>query len=827
MIIRPEIDLKNILLNIEKPGRYIGGEFGKKKPLDEDIQLKIALCFPDLYEIGMSNNAVRILFDLCNSIPHVLCDLVFSPAPDFEKILHDKEIPLYTLEYGIPLHECDVLAFTVGYELAATNILAVLETGLIPLHTEDRTERHPIVIAGGPAITNPAPFGAWIDGIFIGDSESEPGLGDILKKLVKAKKSNKNREGKLLSLEEHPSIWSKRKPKAVALVNQRFGLDQPVSDQYFLAPNISIVQEHGVIEIMRGCPNGCRFCHAGEFYRPYRQKDIPKIIDEVDFNLKNYGYREITLSSLSTGDYPHLDKLISSLNKRHEKNHISFSLPSLKVNSFTLPVLKAVSTVRRSGLTFAIETPEHNWQMAMNKEVLCEDIISIIKQAKDLGWKLAKFYFMTGLPFTDLEREPEAIAGFLSEIYKATKIRMNINIGTFVPKPHTPFQWSNQLEPDFALNHLKNIKALLIRRLPQVKVSFHDSYTSYLEGMVSRGDERVSDIIEKAYFKGSRLDAWDEYFNKNNWVEAIEETSWDVLHESCDMTPIDAPLPWDDISVGAGKGFLKNEYALASRFEPTPICAPVCDHNCGVCNPKKMSEILDAETSNETFVDDHKPEVDIAELPKFIHIIATYKKNGKAIYYSHINMMNIFERMFMRTGIPIEFTHGFNPKPRLEFASPLPLGVSGKEEVMLFRIPDKYKNELFKHEILELCNNSLPDGVDFISFNTKGLGHKSISSAYSGSAYTFSIDSDDDTKELFRITELIVQEQSNVTLLTTDGTSATVSIFEQKGKVGNILKLIDPEMKKYDFLSRYNVKRIELYGKSGENLAKVLTEEAR
>ncbi len=820
MTIRPELEFSKELLHIEKPGRYTGGEFGNLKPYDDDITITVALCFPDLYEIGMSNNAIRILYDLCNNVPHVLCDLVFCPAPDFEKLLKDRDVPLYTLGYGIPLHECDIVGFSVGYELAATNMLTVLETAKIPIHAADRKDSDPLIIAGGPAITNPVPFEAWLDGVYIGDAESVTGLPAILNSFVALKADGLGRGEMLTSLVSHPAVWSRDTQSVMSHIDPRFGDAAEFTEPtYYIAPNITVVQEHGVVEIMRGCPNGCRFCHAGEYYRPYRQKDIPTIIREVEGNIHKYGYREITLSSLSTGDYPHLDKLIESLNRRHLKNHVSFSLPSLKVNTFTLPVLKAVSTVRKSGLTFAIETPEQAWQFSLNKEVLCEDIITITQKAKALGWNLAKFYFMTGLPFTDREAEPEAIAGFLSRIYQATRIKMNINIGTFVPKPHTPFQWVEQFDPMEAHEHLKRIKALLIKEIPHVKVSFHESFTSFIEGMICRGDERVGDIVERAYRDGARLDAWEEHFDRNIWKEAIASADWDVYGESCRARALDERLPWEKVCVGGGSGFLKKEFKLAESQMVSEICESDCTHLCGICNPKQEIAVRDAKSVNDLFLDDYVPEPVRDE--RYVHIIATYAKTGKSTYYSHINMMKIFERMFLRLSIPIEFTHGFNPKPRLEFASPLPMGITGEEEIMFFRVPESFEEQLFSEEFIPECSRSLPEGITVNSVFWKGDGHKSISAAYSGSQYRFTAENEEDLSKLHALFARVIEEHPNVSLDSQEGYSVTVTIHEGKGLTGNILKAIDPIMAKYDFLSTYNAERLHLLAK-GEGV--LLTE---
>lgn len=808
-IIHPETDLKDILIHVEKPGRYTGGEYGHKKVLDERIHTKVALCFPDVYEIGMSNNAIRILYNQINQVDGLYCDLVFTPAPDFAEVLKTKDIPLYGLQSGLPIKSFDILAFSVGYELAATNMLTVLELSDIPLRVENRSEDDPVVLAGGPAVTNPIPFLRWVDGVYIGESESYGGLTTMLKSLPVQSRSQLK---ELFSSSKH--VCSSTNPKAAAAVYDGF-VTSSHSNRYYVVPSISIVQEHGVVEIMRGCPNGCRFCHAGEFYKPYRHKDLETIIQEVDDNLSRYGYREITLSSLSTGDYPHVDKLIDLLNIKFEDRHVSFSLPSLKVNTFTLPVLKAVSSVRKSGLTFAIETPDETWQRAVNKVVPVGQVSDIIAAAKAEGWRVAKFYFMTGLPFTDRETEIEQITAYLKTIADRTKIQMNINIGTFVPKPHTPFQWSGQLDAQTALAHLKAIKKSLLENIRNMKVSFHDPYLSLVEGMLSRGDERAGEAAEIAYHNGAKLDAWDEHFNPEIWLSAMEEAGIDIEQDICTPKDIDRPLCWDSVTIGAGKGYLKNEYNKAKIGTLTAPCSIDCDHLCGVCNFNRSdaTQVRDSKEANrklyERLIQQYSDEKRVDYTGEYHHLILEYEKTGSAIYLSHINMMKNVELMFQRLKLDIEFTHGFNPKPRLEFMSPLPLGIAGEKEVLMFRVPDYELDRVLSDDFLKKATALMCEGVKFNRIARKGNGHKSISSAYAGGIYE--VCSTEVTK-LRNLLESLDTEHEHLSLQHKDEACYMVSVEERPKKVSNILKLVDPLMPKYEFIAMCDITRTTALG---------------
>ncbi len=693
--------------SVLNPVRYLGGEYGQI--IKESADLTFALSFPDLYEIAMSNLAIKILYDGLNRIPTVRCERVFAPAPDFEELLKRKKIPLYTLESGIPVNETDILGFSIGYEPGITGVLAILDTGCVPLHCIDRTESDPIVIAGGCGITNPAPFAQFIDAFFIG--EAEAGLFQLVADLAALKRSGSSRRDLLAHITAHPAVWTAAKDMgridgfscAHRAVYDNFGnsTDRAVC---FPVPHMRIVQDHGVVEIMRGCPNGCRFCHAGMYYRPQRMMGIERILSDVDYLVHRGGYREVSLMSLSSGDYVGIDNLLSELTARYAHKNVSFQLPSLKVNSFTLPLLEKMAEIRKSGLTFAVETPVDAWQLALNKEVYRDKMVDIMLEAKRRGWSKAKFYFMIGLPVEKGgQREEQEIVNFLLDIQDRTRIQCTANIGIFIPKPHTPYQWSKQLNMIEADRKLGFIR----RSLPpgKFKVSTPWSFNSFTEAMMSRGDKRVGDIILEAYKRGCRLDAWNDWAKPEIWRAVISEASWNVEAETTRERALDEVLPWDGVNLGVTKDFLKREKARSDREELTQACALDCVESCGVCGDKTFVKVEEPEA---------KPAVELAlsEIPAHrgeasYRVVVSFTKKKEAAFIPHLSLVEIWHKAFQRSGLPVIFTEGFNPLPRFEIAQSLSLGVSSDEEIASFL----FDCEMEATEIMSVMNDSLPENL--------------------------------------------------------------------------------------------------------------------
>jgi len=469
---------------------------------------------------------------------------------------------------------------------------------------------------------------------------------------------------------------------------------------------------------------------------------MDEILEEADFLVNKCGYNEITLSSLSSGDYLGLSPLIKRLNRLYGEKKVSFSLPSLRINTFTLSLLEDISSSRKSGLTFAVETPEESWQRSINKEIDKEKITDILIQARKLGWKVAKFYFMIGLPVSIEKDEEVKIAEFIDYIQKKSGLRINVNVGTFIPKPHTPFQWAPQLVSEKAYRKLVWLKSYF-KRNSNVKLSYHTPFVSFLEGVLSRGDERVGDLILSAYQKGARLDAWTEYFDRRIWESVFEESGWNVEEEICSERSVGDPLPWDSVDVGVNRNFLKFEYKKSMRNDVTSVCrSDECSHNCGICRDGIVpvdSEIVDRDDPCAEAAEDRGGETgDKKESEDLqpLKVLFKFEKTGKAVFLSHINIMNVFQSAFQRASVDLEFSSGYNPKPKLEFAHPLSLGISSSYEVASVLV----RNYSGCGGFLKDVNENLPEGIRILecrelSRYVTGTKKHSLMSLYGGSEY--------------------------------------------------------------------------------------------
>lgn len=715
-LIKPERDLHRLLLGVEVPSRYVGGEFGAVVKHDRSLY-RVGLSFPDLYEIGMSNTAIKLLYGMLNRLEGVACERVFAPAPDFEEALRVAEIPLYTLETGTPLHQLPLIALSVGYELLATNVLTLLNSGGVPLRRLDRGEADAIVIAGGPGITNPLPLSQFIDAVFVGEAESA--LPSVVQTMAEAQRNGASRMDCIRILDDHPSFWTPRSGRVRRAVWSGFGneavsvrADSAIPPAYgagFPVPSMPVVQDHGVVEIMRGCPQGCRFCHAGVYYRPFRMRSIDTIVEHVDWLVHTLGYREISLSSLSSGDYGDLVALMRTLQSRYAQHGISFQLPSLRVSSLTLPLFEELSRGKRTGLTFAVEAGDTTLQASMNKMVPVTQTIALAREAIHRGWSHAKLYFMVGLPFTTVDAEIEAIAAYVRELRRGAKMEYVVNVGIFVPKPHTPFQWHAQVDADEAQQALSRLRELLPRG---TKLRGARGDQSWLEGILSRGDERVGDVVLDAWRRGARMDAWGELYSHERWQTAATN----VTGATIGLGPfsLEEPLPWDDVHVGVSRHHLRREYERARAGELTEHCAPECADQCGVCNRTVNVRTLNEKPS--TYKPAAAPSTTVAHSKdqngggRTHQLVVVFSRRGRVAYLSHLALVRTFERIWHRLAVPLVLTEGYHPKPKMSFSQPLPLGVESDAELIIVNVQKSIQIENVYHNFLSV----VPAGIGIV-----------------------------------------------------------------------------------------------------------------
>ncbi|MFL0251217.1 TIGR03960 family B12-binding radical SAM protein [Clostridium neuense] len=614
----------DILYKVEKPARYVGKEYNSVIKDKEKVDMRFAFCFPDVYEVGMSHLGIKILYHVLNLREDTYCERVYAPWPDMEKLMRENNIPLYALETKDPLCEFDFIGFTLQYEMSYTNILNMLDLSGIAVRASERKEEDPIVLCGGPCAYNPEPLYDIADLFSLGEGEEH--LNEVLDLYKKCKNDGISKK-EFLRMASHiegtyvPSLYNvtykedgtidEFKPlydDVPAKVKKRIikNFNDVVYPDKIVVPYNEIVHDRIMLETFRGCTRGCRFCQAGMIYRPVREKKTDKLIELADKLIKNTGYEELSLTSLSICDYSDIQNLIKGLVEKYKEKKVSVSLPSLRIDSFSVDLIKEIQKVRKSGLTFAPEAGTQRMRDVINKGVTEQNLMDSVSSAFKNGWTTIKLYFMIGLPY----ETPEDVRGIgnlgkkvVAEYYKVPKevrkkgLKVTLSTSIFVPKPFTPFQWA-------PMDNIENVRGKigeLREELSDARVityNWHETPVSFLEAVFARGDRRVCDVLIKAFEKGAKFDGWSEYFNNDIWMEAFKECGVNPDFYVYRDRSYDEVLPWDFIDVGVSKSFLMSENEKAKKAVVTPDCRQGCK-NCGINKSFKEEECFEGALFNK------------------------------------------------------------------------------------------------------------------------------------------------------------------------------------------------------------------------------------
>ncbi|GAB6096312.1 TIGR03960 family B12-binding radical SAM protein [Desulfatiferula olefinivorans] len=727
--------IQDIIKSVEQPSRYAGAEVNAVIKDHRDKRLSMVLAFPDLYEIGTSHFGIQILYHILNRDPDIVAERVYTPAPDMERLLREHGLPMFSRETKTPLGDFDIIGFSLLYELNYTNALTLLDLAGIPFLAADRGPAHPLIIAGGPCTFNPEPVADLFDAMVVGDGE------DVILSMAHVymdwKSTGALRDDLLRRWSDLPGVYvpSFYVPDFVQSGPDCFQTVRPVPGiphtvRRAILPDLERapfpdapvipcgrpVHERLRLEISRGCSRGCRFCQAGMIYRPVRERNTDTLLDLTRRAVCRTGYEDLSFLSLSAGDYENLTTLMHALlsdtdHQIHTQGHLSFSLPSIRADRLDEAMMEAVRRVRKTGFTIAPEAGSQRLRDVINKGLTDEDIINTVERAFQLGWTVIKLYFMIGLPMETMEDLEEMVdlVRRLSRLgsVKGKKRQINVSVSTFIPKAHTPFQWERQIDEDESWTRIQWLRDKLSMR--NVTFKWGKTQISFLEGLMSRGDRRLTPLIIRAYRKGCRLDGWNEHFRYDLWKESIAEEQIDAAFFSHRSRSLDEPLPWDHIDSGISKQFMIDEKKRSLRGDLTPDCRNGACSGCGICDfdtvMPRIEPLMSDRSKAPAALKTESP-----SQPSYIKMKCRFQKTGDARFFGHLEMVNTVSKAVRRAGIPVKYTSGHHPIIKLVFSNPLPVGYESLDEFFIIEVHDDFDT----NRMPVMLNAQLPDGLHVV-----------------------------------------------------------------------------------------------------------------
>jgi radical SAM family uncharacterized protein/radical SAM-linked protein len=773
-----EILLDEILPRVEKPSRYLGNELNTVRKERRPGDLRFALAFPDLYDVGLSNLGILILYNILNKMDGVIAERSYAPGVDLEALLRQRGLPVFTWESKTPLGEFDAIGFSIQYELAATNILTMLDLSGIPLRAEDRGDNDPLIFAGGPCVYHPEPFSRFIDAFVVGDGEDAViGLATVTKET-----RGMPRHQRLQALTEVPGVYV---PLLYPMVRGADGqilpdpsgprikkamvrdLNQAAFPTNYIVPYTQQVHDRVSLEVLRGCTQGCRFCQAGMTYRPVRERSLETIEQLLEETVKNTGYEEISLSSLSTCDYSKVKAMVQQSVQQLTPKGVAVTLPSLRTDSFSVDLSDMVATAKKSGITFAPEAATPRLRALIDKWIPDEELLETTGSVFARGWNKVKLYFMIGHP-TETDEDVEAIARLAKRVLDGGRkhhsgAQVNVGVSTFVPKPFTPFQWERQIDIEETRH-----KQEILRRMMNIRgIRFrpHEAENSWLEGLVSRGDRRVGELFELAWREGARLDGWHEHFDFRKWERAVEKWGVDpewMLRER----KVEEPLPWDHIDIFITKKFLAKDLAKAKSKMLEEALTADCRNGCHVCGVIMEDKAL-CNTMIQTYKKGQKQEESEWERlpdpeklwgkPDVARIRFRFTKEDDVRLLSHLELLHAMVRLLRRAEVPASYSNGFSPSMQLSFGDALPVGMSSDAEYGDVRLYAPMDVDAF----VKAADAACPAGMRITAATEVQLSAPSLTAKVEAARYLVRLGRLDVTAELAeeRIREFLAKDE--------------------------------------------------------------------